>query len=82
MMNYQFQPTGDWAPAPSVTPPGTESGYARATYEVVEMGTRQVIKAGISLADARELTRRLNLGNGFDGFTPAFFLERIPLEDE
>lgn len=78
MMNYQMQPTGDWAPTPSVTQPGTESGYAHPTYEVVETGTRQVIKSDMRKEEAKALTRHCNMGGFFDGFTPAFFLQSIP----
>ena len=78
MMNYAIQPTGDWAPTPSVTKPGTESGYAHPTYEVVETGPRQIIKSDMRKEEAKALARHLNMGGGFDGWTPAFFLERIP----
>ena len=79
MMNYQMQPTGDWAPTPSVTKPGTESGYVHPTYEVVETGTRQIIKSDMRKEEAKSMTRHLNMGGGFDGFTPSFFLARIPV---
>lgn len=46
---------------------------------VVENITEQTVKSGIPAASAREMTRHLNLGGGFDGFTPAFFLEAFPL---
>lgn len=78
MMNYQFQPTGNWAPTPSVTQPGAESGYAHPTYEVVETGTRQIIKTEMRKEEAKSMARHLNMGGGFDGFTPSFFLARIP----
>ena len=78
MMNYQMQPTGSWAPTPSVTRPGTESGYVHSTYEVVETGTRQIIKTGMRKEEAKSMTRHLNMGGGFDGWTPSFFLAQIP----
>lgn len=81
MMNYQIQPTGSWAPTPSVTKPGTVSGYVHPTYEVVETGTRQVIKSEMGKDEAKAMTRHLNMGGGFDGFTPSFFLARIPLSN-
>ena len=79
MMNYQMQPTGDWAPTPSVTKPDTVSGYAHPTYEVVETGTQQIIKSGMRKEEAKAKTRHLNMGGGFDGWTPSFFLAQIPL---
>lgn len=78
MMNYQMQPTGNWAPTPSVTRPGTESGYVHLTYEVVETGTRQVIKSEMRKEEAKSMARHLNMGGGFDGWTPSFFLAQIP----
>lgn len=46
------------------------------TADVVEISTGQTIKDTIPAPEARELCRSLNFGNGFDGKTPAFFLER------
>jgi len=76
MVNYKVQATGDWAPTPSVTQPGVKSGYVHSTYEVVEVGTRQIIKSDITKEEAKTLCRHLNFGGGFDGWTPAFFLEK------
>jgi hypothetical protein len=78
MMNYMTQPTGSWAPTPSVTQPGTVSGYVHSTYEVVESGTRQVINTELTKNEAKAMARHLNMGGGFDGWTPSFFLARIP----
>jgi hypothetical protein len=75
MVNYKVQATGDWAPTPSRTQPGVESGYAHMTYEVTETGTMQVIKSSMTHGEAKALCRHLNFGGGFDGFTPAFFLQ-------
>jgi len=46
------------------------------TADVVEINTGQTIKATIPVPEARELCRNLNFGSGFDGNTPAFFLEK------
>ena len=47
-------------------------------YNVFETGTSQVIKTFEykQFNKAKELTRNLNSGFGFNGFTPAFFLKR------
>lgn len=46
--------------------------------DVLETTTNQAIKTGMSLRAAKDLCRHLNMGGGFDGFTPSFFLARIP----
>ncbi len=76
MVNYKVQMTGDWAPTPSVTNPGTVSGYVHMTYEVVETGTRQIMKSDMTKEEAKTLCRHLNFGGGFDGWTPSFFLQK------
>lgn len=43
---------------------------------IVEQTTGQVVKEGLLSHDAKALCRHLNFGGGFDGFTPAFFLEK------
>jgi hypothetical protein len=78
MVNYKVQSTGDWAPTPSVTNPGAVSGYAHITHEVVETGTQQIMKSDMTKDEAKTLCRHLNFGGGFDGFTPNFFLQKIP----
>lgn len=52
------------------------SNPSKQVADVVEIETGQVIKSGVPTAEARELCRSLNFGNGFDGKTPAFFLEK------
>ena len=47
------------------------------TADVVEVNTNQTIKTNVTAPEARDLCRSLNFGNGFDGFTPAFFLEKL-----
>ena len=44
--------------------------------DVVEINTGQTIKTTVPVPEARELCRNLNFGKGFDGNTPAFFLEK------
>ena len=47
----------------------------KSTYEVIETTTDQVIKSfpGDKFIEARAFMRHLNLGGGFDGWTPSFF---------
>ena len=76
MVNYKVQPTGEWEPIPSVTQPGTMSGYVQSTFKIVETTTDLTVKTGLSRTEAKELCRHLNFGGGFDGWTPTFFLEK------
>lgn len=46
--------------------------------DVLETATNQIIKEYMAVPKARELVRHLNMGGGFDGFTPAFFLADVP----
>lgn len=54
-------------------------GQDKLLYNVVEKTTGQVIKsfAGDKFLEARSFMRHLNLGGGFDGFTPSFLLKKI-----
>ena len=44
--------------------------------DVVEVNTGHTIRSGLKVDKARELCRSLNFGGGFDGWTPAFFVEK------
>jgi hypothetical protein len=46
-------------------------------YNVVETKTDQIIKVFEVQADAKKLMKHLNLGGGFDGFTPNFFVKKV-----
>lgn len=48
-------------------------------YLVVETLTNQVIKSFYSREKAKKLLRHLNLGGGFDGWTPTFFMKKIEI---
>lgn len=48
---------------------------------VTERPTNQVIKREMTWDEASTLTKRLNGGQGFNGMTPAFFLERLAVSD-
>ena len=50
-------------------------------YKIVE-NNRQVVDIKESKRTAHRICRGLNLGKGFDGFTPDFFCERIPINGE
>lgn len=56
-----------------------ESKEDRSKYDVFETATDQVIKsyAGDKFSEARKFMRHLNLGGGFDGWTPTFFLRDL-----
>lgn len=42
-------------------------------FEIVEKGSELVVAARKDKNEAVKLCRSLNLGSGFDGFTPPFF---------
>lgn len=54
-------------------------GKDKSMYDVLEETTNQVIKSfpGDKFLEAREFMRRLNLGCGFDGWTPTFFCKPV-----
>ena len=49
-------------------------------FEVLETVTGNIIKSALTNNQAKDLCRHLNLGGGFNGETPAFFLKNIPYE--
>jgi hypothetical protein len=56
-------------------------GKDKSMYDVLEETTSQVIKSfpGDRFSEARAFMRHLNLGGGFDGWTPTFLLKKINL---
>ena len=52
------------------------------TYGVVETNTMNVIKNNMDHLHAKMMCRHLNFGGGFDGWTPAFFLQKIEKNDQ
>ena len=54
-------------------------GQDKSMYDVLEETTSQVIKSfpGDKFSEARAFMRHLNLGGGFDGWTPSFLLKKI-----
>lgn len=71
MMNYKIENTGRMI--------DVGNGFGEPGAHVVETTTNQTIKSDIGLSKAKALARHLNMGGGFDGFTPAFFLAQVPL---
>jgi len=49
-------------------------------HQVLETSTEQIIKTFDNKDSCRKFMRRLNLGSGFDGFTPSFFLKKIEIK--
>ena len=54
-------------------------GKDKSMYDVLEETTNQVIKSfpGDKFLEARAFMRHLNLGGGFDGWSPTFFLKTV-----
>ena len=54
-------------------------GKNKSMYDVFEETTNQVIKSfpGDKFSEARAFMRHLNLGGGFDGWTPSFLVKNI-----
>jgi hypothetical protein len=48
-------------------------------YNVVENMTDQIVRSFSVHKEAKKLLRHLNLGGGFDGWTPTFFLKKIKI---
>lgn len=51
-----------------------------SVFEVFETQTEQVIKTFDTKEKARKFMKSLNLGNGFDGWTPSFFVKKIDIK--
>ena len=49
------------------------------TYNVFETATEQVIRSFFTVDEAKKFLRHLNLGGGFDGWSPSFFMKKIDL---
>lgn len=70
MMNYKtINPVMEMVIAP------TDSG--KMTVDILETTTDQVIMTDVEITEAKKLCRHFNMGGGFDGFTPTFFLYQI-----
>lgn len=49
------------------------------TFGVYEIATEQVIKTFTDRNEARKFLRHVNLGGGFNGWTPTFFMRPVKL---
>ena len=54
-----------------------EMDYDPRLFCVYESATEQVISEHNNYCDAKLEVRRLNLGGGFDGFTPSFMVKNF-----
>jgi hypothetical protein len=54
-------------------------GQNKSMYDIIETTTNQVIRSfsGDKFLEARTFMRHLNLGGGFDGWTPTFFCKAV-----
>lgn len=68
MVNYKMQPTGQLV--------DVGGGFSIAGADVIEVKTGLVIASNIPMPEAKTMARHLNMGGGFDGSTPAFFLNK------
>ena len=55
-------------------------GYAEHGGDILETKTNQIVKSGVRMSIAKGILNHLNLGGGFNGETPSFFLKNIPCE--
>ena len=54
-----------------------EGSWTYQTSDLIEVPTGLVIKKAMKKDEGKSLLRHLNMGGGFDGFTPAFFCTTI-----
>lgn len=59
--------------------PDEQGTQAYMTYKVVEVPTGNIIKSDVPHKENRHMINFLNGGGGFNGWTPEFFLQRIPI---
>ena len=46
-------------------------------FDILEKNTGLLIKLGCTEEKARDLCRKMNLGSGFNGWTPPFFTSKV-----
>jgi hypothetical protein len=67
MMNYQvINYTAD------INTPHVQSA------DIQEKNTGHLILEDVLVGEAKKIVRHLNMGGGFDGWTPGFFLAKVP----
>jgi hypothetical protein len=56
-----------------------ENPTDKSKYAILETSTEQIVKIfdGKDFSDARKFLRHLNLGGGFDGWSPSFCVRNI-----
>lgn len=74
MTNYKTVNVG-------MVPADTSGKFATTAYEIVEMPTDQVITIKPSI-EAKWITKHLNRGGGFAGWTPSFFLNNLRFSEK
>ncbi len=50
----------------------------KGLFEIIEKGSELIVAKNAEKDVATKLCRSLNLGSGFDGFTPTFFTLKYP----
>ena len=72
MMNYRLVPNG------MTKVPNTD--VSCPAYDILETTTGQIVVEKVRgfSDETKQLLRHLNMGGGFDGSTPSFFLTRLP----
>ncbi len=46
--------------------------------DIEEKNTGYLVLEDVLVGEARKIARHLNMGGGFDGWTPGFFLAKVP----
>lgn len=82
MVNYKIVNDNQMIKLESRIDPTQWSGYVERGGDILEIKTDQIIKKGLPMTKAKKLCRHLNFGGGFDGWTPAFFLNFIPSDSK
>lgn len=52
-----------------------ETGGKNKTYQIKETETDHIVATFKKNVDAKKMAKHLNLGGGFDGWTPTFFVK-------
>ena len=55
---------------------------AKGAYNILENDTSTVIELGFPVNRARDLCRKMNLGSGFNGWTPLFLAPSYALPQD
>jgi hypothetical protein len=77
MVNYKIVNETKMSVDVDSAPGGHDVGYIEISGDILEVNTDQIVMKSLPQRKAKEMVRHLNFGGGFDGFTPAFFLNYI-----